>query len=336
MRGEPIDEAVLNDTRLKTHRGTNYGARWGAHELLLAGHWEGQAQPLAKPVGTWEWWKTVRTGGVSVSNDPPPYSHCTNLQRQSGAGMRVVLSRAGLSTLIIDLGIYPLLGLGALGLPVAVVLSIDRFHPFIDPTDRSLLLFLVAVAGLGGVLYGSAKALTDYRKLRTLAQIDDFMDDGGRGSFPVEDKSVYRSGGGFRQFRSTRVDALSPRSPVPPHFHLEYLHTDQRTVVESSLVRTHWSVQHTPVPTVGERRYALVANRDRNRNVGFFLGKPPELTGGRDRRRPLPPADIVILDPRDEGVFLWRFTVDGVYAGDTWHRNTEEAKQQAASSLRVR
>jgi len=39
--------------------------------------------------------------------------------------------------------------------------------------------------------------------------------------------------------------------------------------------------------------------------------------------------DILLIEQRDEGFFLFRFTVDGVAAGDTWHLNLEDAKHQA-------
>jgi len=188
---------------------------------------------------------------------------------------------------------------------------------------------LVGVFALAGAIQGCARALTDYRKMRAIADIDDFMDAGGPGRVEVAEKAVYRSGTGSRQYRRTKVDAIAPRSPTPIHFHLEFLGPDRRTTTESSLVPIRWPMPRKATRVLGARSYARVAGGAGEQKVRFFLGKPPELTGGQDRRQPLPLPEVIILDPRDEGVFLWRFGVGGTYAGDTWHPNVEEAVQQA-------
>lgn len=44
----------------------------------------------------------------------------------------------------------------------------------------------------------------------------------------------------------------------------------------------------------------------------------------------MPRPDLVVIDERPEGVFLLGLTANGEFAGDTWHRSVEEAKDQAA------
>ena len=243
--------------------------------------------------------------------------------------MKVVLSRVGLRILIRDLTLYPILAWLGIGLPAAILPAIDRFHPFLPPNGLGELEYLVGVCGLVAFLFGSCpKVVADYNKLTTLADVAEFMAEGGAAVTDVLEKAVYRSASGFRQFRSTRVDTFSLPSPVPPHFHLESLGADQHTIVESSVVRTRWPMQHGTVRVVGDRRFA-VTNGNRHSNGRYFLGTPPEVTGRCGRRKRLPAPSIVIWDPREDGVFLWRFTEMGDYEGDTWHPNPEEAQQQA-------
>src|SRR5438876_12133363 len=40
----------------------------------------------------------------------------------------------------------------------------------------------------------------------------------------------------------------------------------------------------------------------------------------------LPWPDIVLIEERPDGVFLFRFSADGEDAGDTWHRTVDAAK----------
>ena len=63
--------------------------------------------------------------------------------------------------------------------------------------------------------------------------------------------------------------------------------------------------------------------------VHHYVGVPPELTGGRETRRELPPTSVLLIDQSENGVFLIRFADDGRVAGDTWHPTVDEAKEQA-------
>ena len=42
-----------------------------------------------------------------------------------------------------------------------------------------------------------------------------------------------------------------------------------------------------------------------------------------------PKAFLLIIEEKDDGVYLNRFTENGDKVGDTWHLNIDEAKEQA-------
>jgi hypothetical protein len=61
-----------------------------------------------------------------------------------------------------------------------------------------------------------------------------------------------------------------------------------------------------------------------------YVGFPKELTSGESNSQEMMKApDILLIEKRDEGFFLFRFTADGIPVGDTWHLNLEDAKHQA-------
>lgn len=39
--------------------------------------------------------------------------------------------------------------------------------------------------------------------------------------------------------------------------------------------------------------------------------------------------DILLLEEKKDGTFLYRYTASGEIAGDTWHASVEDAKHQA-------
>src|SRR6267378_6616824 len=65
-------------------------------------------------------------------------------------------------------------------------------------------------------------------------------------------------------------------------------------------------------------------------NVKHYRGMPPELTGGKDTRQEMGPADSLMIEEMSDGVFLYRFDSKGECVGDTWHLNLEDAKCQAS------
>jgi hypothetical protein len=63
--------------------------------------------------------------------------------------------------------------------------------------------------------------------------------------------------------------------------------------------------------------------------VRHYRGFPPELTGGEDLREQMPPAAVLLIEPKPSGIFLFRFTANGQVVGDTWHETVEDAQHQA-------
>lgn len=67
-----------------------------------------------------------------------------------------------------------------------------------------------------------------------------------------------------------------------------------------------------------------------NPRVKHYLGLPPNLTEGRDERNEMQPAALLVIEVKQDGIFLYRYASDGSYAGDTWHADIDEAKDQAS------
>lgn len=66
------------------------------------------------------------------------------------------------------------------------------------------------------------------------------------------------------------------------------------------------------------------------REPRHFQGLPPVLTNSVDTRIPLPPGRILLISRTSSGIFLYRYTANGGYAGDTWHANVDDALEQAS------
>lgn len=63
--------------------------------------------------------------------------------------------------------------------------------------------------------------------------------------------------------------------------------------------------------------------------VRLYIGFPPELEPDPKARQTMEPPDVLAIEQDTDGVFPHRFTAAGVFAGDTWHLNLEDAKHQA-------
>jgi hypothetical protein len=74
----------------------------------------------------------------------------------------------------------------------------------------------------------------------------------------------------------------------------------------------------------------FIKSTDRNPSVKHYEGLPPSLTGGRDDRRLLDPAQFLIIEEHSDGIFLYRYDAQGSCVGDTWHSTVDDAKAQAA------
>jgi hypothetical protein len=75
--------------------------------------------------------------------------------------------------------------------------------------------------------------------------------------------------------------------------------------------------------------YAWISDSQEQPRVRHYLGLPPELTPGADERVDFPRARIVLIKETRHGVFLYRYTQHGAYAGDTYHESVPDAQEQA-------
>jgi len=78
------------------------------------------------------------------------------------------------------------------------------------------------------------------------------------------------------------------------------------------------------------RLLAIILNKIEASKVKHYSGLPAILTGGKDTRQELGAAQFLVIEENKDGVFLYRYGVDGSYVGDTWHANVDDAKHQAS------
>jgi hypothetical protein len=57
-----------------------------------------------------------------------------------------------------------------------------------------------------------------------------------------------------------------------------------------------------------------------------LIGLPSDLSG--EEQKFLPKAEVLLIEEKRDGTFLYRYTSIGDFCGDTWHRNIEDAKHQ--------
>src|ERR1700690_1810577 len=84
----------------------------------------------------------------------------------------------------------------------------------------------------------------------------------------------------------------------------------------------------------GKRLFAVLGAIGMIPRVKHYSGAPPELTGGEDRRREMGPAQLLVIEEKPDGVFLYRYSAKGKCVGDTWHIDIDDAKYQAIYEYR--
>jgi hypothetical protein len=77
------------------------------------------------------------------------------------------------------------------------------------------------------------------------------------------------------------------------------------------------------------RLAAKISSPQRASKVHHYVGMPPEVARSQEARKELPAASVLLIEKSENGVLLIRFAADGQFAGDTWHPNIGEAKEQA-------
>lgn len=193
--------------------------------------------------------------------------------------------------------------------------------------DSAKTMFFVLVASVSSILIlivtlsGVHDAISVIRRDASTADIAEL--------FVGEDheevgSDIILSADGNRRFRMTKTDAPSFDQA---HYHLEVL--DGEVVTKNYVVG---SVDLRPEATGHEgRRFVtqLTEEPSISTQTIHFIGPPSELRNKREGPDPLPYPRFLLFEERVSGVFLFRFTRDRQYAGDTWHKGIEDAKRQA-------
>lgn len=83
------------------------------------------------------------------------------------------------------------------------------------------------------------------------------------------------------------------------------------------------------------RQFAIL-KQDVEPKTKHFIGFPPEISGDSSSVRSLPNAKFVLLIEGSDGFSLYRYDVDGNFAGDTFHGTIPNAKGQAKFEYNIK
>lgn len=76
--------------------------------------------------------------------------------------------------------------------------------------------------------------------------------------------------------------------------------------------------------------FALLPSSPGETRTRHFVGAPGRDVGEIEVVKEFLPARLLVISRGvDDQIFLYRFDSRGQFAGDTWHRNEREARQQA-------
>lgn len=75
--------------------------------------------------------------------------------------------------------------------------------------------------------------------------------------------------------------------------------------------------------------FALVRQPDIAPPTRHYEGLPAKLADGENNQHSFPSPKVLLIDHREDGVFLTRYAESGAFAGDTWHPTVDDAKAQA-------
>ncbi|MGD0548708.1 MAG: hypothetical protein ABR991_12925 [Terracidiphilus sp.] len=77
------------------------------------------------------------------------------------------------------------------------------------------------------------------------------------------------------------------------------------------------------------RLLAFIPSGGESSTVMHFTELPSALTVDKDTRQKMGRACFLVIEETPEGVFLYRYGAQGKFAGDTWHLNIDDVKDQA-------
>jgi hypothetical protein len=76
------------------------------------------------------------------------------------------------------------------------------------------------------------------------------------------------------------------------------------------------------------KRWGNLLRHEIQGRTAHWVGVPTSISGRQQER--LPNSKALVIEERPEGVFLFRYSAANDFAGDTWHRDIEEARSQAS------
>ena len=77
------------------------------------------------------------------------------------------------------------------------------------------------------------------------------------------------------------------------------------------------------------RLFAVVPNSTLPTQVKHYHGAPPAILGNPDIRRELGSPRFLVVEEKNDGIFLYRYSANGECVGDTWHMTLADAQHQA-------
>lgn len=77
------------------------------------------------------------------------------------------------------------------------------------------------------------------------------------------------------------------------------------------------------------RMFARVRPSSATRGTKHYTGFPPEISDDTDSRQLLAETAVVLVEQEQSGVFMYRYSEDGSFGGDTWHQTLDDAMYQA-------
>ena len=64
------------------------------------------------------------------------------------------------------------------------------------------------------------------------------------------------------------------------------------------------------------------------RKTRHFTGPPPQIVEGQEQNL-MPVAQVLIIQPEEDGFLLIRYAANGEFGGYTWHETMTQAQEQA-------
>ena len=206
------------------------------------------------------------------------------------------------------------------GFVISTVVVLIGKYLFIFNDPRASFVLIIVTTLVCGIFFlgvGIYEAVVETRETRRL-----FNYLGS--SYQENVLGIAQSMDESRQIRLMSAD-------FPKHRHLEELDPLKHIVLEN-----HIDGEPENVDDVANTKLmAKIQKTVEKPLVHHFIGLPLRFTQQRDERIRLPQAQVLLIEDRVDGVYLFRFTKNGDYAGDTWHQSIDDAQGQAEYEYQV-